>query len=390
MIYILGFKGFIAKHIYLMLKKINPEIILLSHTEINLLKGIKSEDIVINCCGVNRGENVEDFNEGNYTFIKTMCEHLKEYPYLIHLSSLMVYGFKNNECLSDYQKWFIQSKLKGEKFLIDNYDKTRLCIVRPSNVYGYDCLPYYNNLLTTLVYEKINGLLKINRLNKNCIRNMISVNSLVSKISQLVFDKTPGIFNIVSSNDLSLEDMVKHLYNEVPDHIDITDDSPSVLNFDNKIQGETITIFENFTTEIKQLEKNMKDYYNLLDKIYIQKKDRLTQPRGDMVEITNLKSTRLYKITITQNSVRGNHYHYEQIEDFYINSGKVLFLLAPADSPEVIHMFLSSEDELVRINPTVIHTVCNDFVDNVPEIIVSSTQEYIPNKCPDTKYVNLL
>ena len=49
----------------------------------------------------------------------------------------------------------------------------------------------------------------------------------------------------------------------------------------------------------------------------------LIQPRGNMVEISSLNSKRLYKITLTQNSVRGNHHHYTQIEEFYTNKDKL-------------------------------------------------------------------
>jgi len=33
---------------------------------------------------------------------------------------------------------------------------------------------------------------------------------------------------------------------------------------------------------------------------------------------------------------------------------------------------------------------CLDYLNNVPEIIVSSTQEYISNLVPDTMYINIL
>ncbi|GAG02421.1 unnamed protein product, partial [marine sediment metagenome] len=270
--------------------------------------------------------------------------------------------------------WFVNSKLKGENYLLSNYDNNKLCIIRPSNVYGYDCKPYYNNLLTTMVYEKVKGLNKINKLNKNCIRNMISVNGLVNKISKIISEKRFGVYNILSSNDLSLELIANSIYNCIPDNIEITDDKPSIPNIKGDIPGENIIVSEDFSLKIQELESNIKSYYDLLDKIVINKRNYLQQSRGDMVEITSLDSKRLYKITITQNSVRGNHYHYKQVEDFYINKGKVLFLLALDTEPEVIHVFIGYKDELITVNPLVIHTVCNEFLYNIPEIIISSTQ----------------
>ena len=65
-------------------------------------------------------------------------------------------------------------------------------------------------------------------------------------------------------------------------------------------------------------------------------------------------------------------------------------MLALDTSPDVIHVFIGYKDELITVNPLVIHTVCNEFLDNIPEIIISSTQEFIPDKIPDTKYINLI
>ncbi|GAG21681.1 unnamed protein product, partial [marine sediment metagenome] len=85
MIYILGFKGFIAKHIYLVLKKEYSDIILLSHGEIDKLKNTTCNDIVINCCGVNRATTEKEYDDGNYNFVANLCKYLTEIPYLIHL-----------------------------------------------------------------------------------------------------------------------------------------------------------------------------------------------------------------------------------------------------------------------------------------------------------------
>ena len=58
---------------------------------------------------------------------------------------------KNINALSEYQQWFITSKLNGEQYLRENYPEQSLCILRPSNIYGYDCTPYYNNLLSFIL-----------------------------------------------------------------------------------------------------------------------------------------------------------------------------------------------------------------------------------------------
>lgn len=398
MIYIVGINSFIAKNLYYKLKKNINDIILLSHNELEYLnENIKSTDTIINCCGVNKGDSETIFREGNFEFVKNIFSYInKSQPYFIHLSSLMVKGFKNQnfEDLPVFQKWFITSKLDGEKFLIDNYDNDKLCIIRPSNVFGYSCKPNYNNLLVTLVHEKIYNINKNKNINKNCFRNMISVELLNNKIIELIKNRTSGIINIMSINTLSLYDIIMKLYdNVIPVHIKITEDEPSIPNKDINNNNEfNEYLEEDFQKVIKTLEDNMKIYDELQNNVLIKKCNCLSQQRGDMVEITDLKSERLYKITLNQNSVRGNHFHYEQIEDFYINNGKVMFLFAfdTYSENEVIYMILSNKNELITIKPNIIHTLCNDFLNNIPDIFVSSTQKFIKNEIPDTKYINII
>ena len=122
----------------------------------------------------------------------------------------------------------------------------------------------------------------------------------------------------------------------------------------------------------------------------IKKLSRLHQQRGDMVEISDIISKRLYMITLSDHSIRGDHYHYEQIEHFFVNNGKVIFLLAHKDNPNVRLFKILCKDNLIIVQPNIIHTLINDFINNEPDIIIASTQEYIAGHTPDTEYVNII
>jgi dTDP-4-dehydrorhamnose reductase len=392
-VYILGENSFIGKHLYLLLKKTNNNIVLISHNEIHTLKHIiNSNDTIINLCGVNRSDSQFDYEEGNYTFIKSLLEIINTEPFIIHISSLMVYGFKNKHIdkLTNYQKWFIMSKIKGEQFLINNYSKNKLAIVRPSNIYGYSCNPYYNNLLTTLVYEKINNLNKVSNININCTRNFLSIENLCESIKDIFITKKIGVYNILSNNNINLKILLSYIYDDnIPKHFILNEGENDIIDIyeDSSIN---IIINENIKYEIIELEKKMKIFSNLKNDIIHIKPNILTQSRGDMIEISNLQSKRIYKITLSKHSIRGNHYHYEQTEEFYTNKGMVTYVLAYSYEPSIIYMFKSYENDLIRIKPLIIHTLINDYLNNVPEIIVSSTQEYISNLVPDTMYINIL
>jgi dTDP-4-dehydrorhamnose reductase len=392
-IYILGKNSFIAKNLYLKLKPKINNIFLLSHNEIEKIQTIAPKDILVNCCGVNRSNTFDDYNNGNFIFVQKIINNIKKTkPFFIHISSLMVYGFKNKKIsdLSEYKQWFIQTKLKAENFIKNNYENH--CIIRPSNIYGYSCQPYYNNLLSTMVYEKIKGLKRINKLNINCIRNMISIENVCNEIINIMLEKRHNIYNIISNNYINLKDLCSYLYDgNIPIHINIETGLEDVPNIDKeKLPGENIIIVENLKQNIKDLETSMKNYIYLEDNINMNVLNKLSQERGDMIEISSLQSKRLYKITLNKHSIRGNHFHFKQIEEFYNNIGKVTYILSTSNDINTRLVLHTNKNTKIYIQPYIIHTVVNDFVDNIPEIIISSTQEYIQNSVPDTKYINLL
>lgn len=387
--HLLGINSFIGKNIYIELKKQKIEVLCYSHSDINNME-LSNNDYIINCCGINKGQNYEEFKNGNVNFLKKILEKINNKNiYLIHLSSGAVNGFKNIdvEQLNNGMKFFIKSKLEGEKYLLDNYNKENLLIIRPSNIYGYNCEPYYNNILVSLVYDKIKNFEKINNLNKNCVRNFLSIEGFVNKTLELIKNKYNGIYNIISSNNNSLNDIINYLYEVKPKYININDDEESISNIDF---NNNIIVNENIIEKLNLLENKMLKYYEMKDNITIEKLNELIQPRGNMIEISNLESKRLYKITLTKNSVRGNHYHEEQIEDFFVNNGFVYFILANKNDLDVIYQFKLNKNEKVKIKPYIIHTLVNDYINNEPEIMVLSTQKYIKDIVLDTEYINLV
>jgi nucleoside-diphosphate-sugar epimerase/dTDP-4-dehydrorhamnose 3,5-epimerase-like enzyme len=396
MIFILGINSFIARNFYLKVRKNNKEVTCLNHNDIDNLFGIKNEDIILNFCGINRGENKNDYDMANFIFIKKIINKLNDLnviPYFLHVSSFMVYGFvdKDISVLPLYQQYFINSKLEGEVYLKNNYPANKFCIVRPSNIYGYDCEPYANNLLVTLIYEKIKKNIKINKINKNCVRNFLSIDELCNALEEIITNKKIGIFNILSNNNVNLESLINILYDSNhPTEIIIENNESSILNINNKfISGESIIINENLKNNIIDIEQKMEKYIKLSELVTIKQLNKLTQPRGDMVEISDLESKRLYMITLTDHSIRGNHYHHTQIEHFFQHRGKVIFVLVHKDNPTIMFLKIINENNMVIVNPLIIHTLINDFLSNQCEVFVVSTQKYIKNETPDTVYINI-
>ncbi|MEX0597695.1 MAG: NAD-dependent epimerase/dehydratase family protein [Candidatus Paceibacterota bacterium] len=391
--YLLGVSGFIGKNYYLHLRNQKKNIICLQRDDLNLLKNAKNSDVVINFCGLNRGDTREEYEKANHYLLKEIVNMFNKdaLPLLIHISSYMVNGFENvlHSNLPEYQKYFIESKRNGENFLINNYPKDRLCIIRPSNIYGYNCEPYYNNLLVTLIHEKLNKIYKITKINKNCERNYLSINGLIKAISDLIDDQKVGLYNIVSNQNLGLDTLISLIYPiKVPEELSINDGDMSIARR-IPIDGESFIVQENINDNLAKLQQQMETIMNIKKLIKIEQRKKLSQSRGDMIEISNLKSKRLYMITLTDHSVRGNHYHLEQIEDFYIHKGCLMFLLAHKDDISTVYAIQCKAGDCITVSPPIIHTLVNDFTGQVPEIFITSTFPYIPNVVLDTVYINI-
>ena len=388
-IYLIGKQGFIAKNIYKLLKRKKITCILCSHENIEGLEKVTNDDVIINTAGVNNAETLEEYEDGNLIFLQKIVKLLRDKtPYFLHLSSYMVIGFQNKDkfSLSEKNRYFVDTKLAGEAFLEENV-KENLCILRPSNIFGYDCRPYYNNIISTLVYEKLLRSRKITRLNRNSYRNFLTVEALCLEILECVKSKRKGTWNVLSNNTVSLETVVGIIWETViPSYFSINDGNEEIPNM-----GENnIVIQEDFFSVIKKLERDMKIYLKILDSLEFEKKSNLSQERGDMVEISDMNSKRLYKITINPGQFRGNHFHYHQIEEFFTNRGSVVYLFAVSEHIDIMHVEHAKENDLIRVFPNIVHTLVNDSLDGVSEVIVLSTQKYIQGIIPDTCYINII
>lgn len=396
-VFIYGINSFIGRNLYLKLKNEKVKVFCFNHSDVDKLTLAGEEDIIINFCGVNRGESVDDYYNANTLLVENMVSTIKKSlngcPFFVHISSLMVHGFegKNTDELPEYQKNFIGSKLAGEMYLEQNYPTNKFAIVRPSNIYGYNCEPYYNNLLVTLVHEKITNNFKTNKINKNCVRNFLSIDGLVGQIMEIITNRKHGIYNILSNNNTDLHSLVNMIHgNIIPDDISIVDGEKSVTSLNPNVGGINIIIEEDLAKCIIFMEEKMKKLMDISSTTSARKLERLSQPRGDMVEISSVEGKRLYMITLTENSIRGNHFHFEQIEDFYVAKGKVIFLLAHKDDTSVVFFKILDKDGSIVVKPNLIHTLVNDFVQDPAEVYVVSTQKFIKNEIPDTKYLNII
>ena len=212
-------------------------------------KLFQNTDLCINLIGILFEKGKNNFNNIHIEFPKMISKLASTYELekLIHISAL---GIENAE-----DSIYAQSKLKGEKEILDNFNKA--VIVRPSIVYSVDdnfttqlmtllgLLPifpiYYNgktkfrpihcsdltNSITTIITEDIK---------ENIIEfagpEEISFKEILEKLLSLIEKK-----RLLLPMPISLARMTAHIFELLPKPL-ITNDQLRLLKYDNVLSGK--------------------------------------------------------------------------------------------------------------------------------------------------------
>jgi dTDP-4-dehydrorhamnose 3,5-epimerase len=121
----------------------------------------------------------------------------------------------------------------------------------------------------------------------------------------------------------------------------------------------------------------MENWYEL---IHIQPFEDMRGSLKKLLMISQLKEDEkieeVYVLISNQGSVRGNHYHKETLEYFYVIKGKAKVALKNLDTGAFEEMILSSSDNVtLKVPPYVVHAFKNE--EEEPFIMLAiSSKEY--------------
>jgi dTDP-4-dehydrorhamnose 3,5-epimerase len=121
----------------------------------------------------------------------------------------------------------------------------------------------------------------------------------------------------------------------------------------------------------------MENWYELF---HIQPFEDMRGSLKKLLMISQLKEDEkieeVYVLISNQGSVRGNHYHKETLEYFYVISGKAKVALKNLDTGAFEEMILSSSDNVtLKVPPYVVHAFKNE--EEEPFIMLAiSSKEY--------------
>ncbi|MCD4665362.1 MAG: NAD-dependent epimerase/dehydratase family protein [Bacteroidales bacterium] len=361
-----GSNGFIGKNLIAGLRRFNNLEIKTFDIEddINkLTEHLEKTDIVFHLAGVNRPENVEEFESGNTGLTQTVITIIKRFKKNIPI-------VLTSSIQATLDKPYGISKKKSEDVLIEysRENDVKIYIYRLPNVFGKWCRPNYNSVVATFCHNISHSLdVFISDENKEIELVYIDdvVDEFVNILSQKSMNKDQYYYKVKRIFRTTLGELAKKIYrlkdirktSVVPD---MSDDFMRCL----------------YSTYLSYLGKDDFSY----------KLDLKTDQRGNLAEL--IKSKHFGQIFVSKTYkgvIRGNHYHNKKIEKFCVIKGKAVIKFRHIFDDEILSYYVSGEElEVVDIPPGYTHSIENLGNDEMI-VLFWSNHIFDPEK-PDTYF----
>jgi UDP-2-acetamido-2,6-beta-L-arabino-hexul-4-ose reductase len=361
-----GSDGFIGKNLIegLQRKKDVEVRVFDIEDDINRLTAhLKEADIVFHLAGVNRPENIEEFEDGNTSLTKTLANILE--------------GFKRNipiifssSIQATLDNPYGISKKKAEDILIEYSQKNdaKVYIYRFPNVFGKWCRPNYNSVVATFCYNISHGL-------------NISISDVSNEIELVYIDDVVDGFLGIFSDENAHKD--KYYY-KIERTFRITLGALAEKIYQLRDMRKSLIVPDLSDDLMKCLHATYLSYLDKDDFSY--KLDLKTDQRGSLSEL--IKSKGFGQIFVSKSHegiIRGNHYHNTKVEKFCVLKGEAVIKFRHIFEDEVLSYHVSGEKiEIVDIPTGYTHSIEN-LGDGEMIVLFWANQIFDPGK-PDTYY----
>ncbi len=364
---ITGASGFLGKNLYFFLKQAGYDVLTYHHEESKevMEKKCKQCDIVFHLAGVNRPQQLTEFDIGNVGFTKNIVDALKKVGNacpIVFASSIQ--ATKNNP--------YGQSKLQAEKILLDYAENLGggIRIYRLPNVFGKWCRPNYNSVIATFCYNRARDLPLVVH-DELSLLELVYVDDVMSDFIHCLeddFDSKKYYANISVTYRKKLgeiADMIRlfgdcHAQLQVPDQLD---------DFSRKMYSTYLSYLPE-CGRIYSLDMHMDD-------------------RGSFTEVMRTLGQGQFSVNISHPGiVKGNHWHHTKHEKFLVISGEGIIRLRNVWEKEIItYHVLGEKLEIVEIPPGYTHNIEN--IGNQDMVtLMWANENFNPDK-PDTWYMEV-
>lgn len=334
-------------------------------------------DFVFNLAGVNRPENPEDFQKGNFGFASVLLGALKKYG---NKAPVMLSSSIQATLIGRYDGEYGRSKLAGEKLFFDYAKETgvKVAVYRFPNLMGHS-RPKYNSFVSTLCYAVAND-------------EPYTVNDRSSELELLYIDDlVEGMFDLLESKEKRCEyDGVTPVETEngtycfVPVTHKVT--LGEIADLLNEFKAQPVTLMMPKMPEGSFAKKLYSLYLTYLPTEKFKYALKMNaDDRGSFTELVHTVDCGQVSVNISRPGItKGQHWHNSKWELFIVVSGHGRIRERNINTGETVEFEVSGDKiEAVHMIPGWTHSIINlSKTENL--VTVMTCNEIFDPKKPDT------
>ena len=328
-------------------------------------------DFVFNLAGVNRPENPEDFQKGNFGFASVLLGALKKYG---NKAPVMLSSSIQATLIGRYDGEYGRSKLAGEKLFFDYAKETgvKVAVYRFPNLMGHS-RPKYNSFVSTLCYAVAND-------------EPYTVNDRSSELELLYIDDlVEGMFDLLESKEKRCEyDGVTPVETEngtycfVPVTHKVT--LGEIADLLNEFKAQPVTLMMPKMPDGSFAKKLYSLYLTYLPTEKFKYALKMNaDDRGSFTELVHTADCGQVSVNISRPGItKGQHWHNSKWELFIvvsghgrirernINTGETVEFEVSGDKIEAVHMIPGWTHSIINLSKTenlVTVMTCNEIFD---------------------------
>lgn len=328
-------------------------------------------DFVFNLAGVNRPENPEDFQKGNFGFASVLLGALKKYG---NKAPVMLSSSIQATLIGRYDGEYGRSKLAGEKLFFDYAKETgvKVAVYRFPNLMGHS-RPKYNSFVSTLCYAVAND-------------EPYTVNDRSSELELLYIDDlVEGMFDLLEGKEKRCEydgvtpvETENGMYCFVPVTHKVT--LGEIADLLNEFKAQPVTLMMPKMPEGSFAKKLYSLYLTYLPTEKFKYALKMNaDDRGSFTELVHTADCGQVSVNISRPGItKGQHWHNSKWELFIvvsghgrirernINTGETVEFEVSGDKIEAVHMIPGWTHSIINLSKTenlVTVMICNEIFD---------------------------